>query len=87
VGASLEVADIVRRYGDRYRLDHPVSLIQRRVLRAIEQCSTFNPGFAGLPSTGALSGISSAGFPRPGRSRVPFEATISCCTSGIAACR
>jgi hypothetical protein len=30
------VADIVRRYGDRYRFDHPVSLAQRRVLKAIE---------------------------------------------------
>lgn len=40
MGASLEVADIVRRYGDRYRLEHPVSLAQRRVLKAIEQCRT-----------------------------------------------
>ena len=40
MGASLEVADIVRRYGDRYRLAHPVSLAQRRVMRAIEQCRT-----------------------------------------------
>jgi len=40
VGASLEVADIVRRYGDRYRLEHPVSLAQRRVMRAIEECRT-----------------------------------------------
>jgi Putative transposase/Transposase zinc-binding domain len=39
VGA-LEVADIVRRYGDRYRLEHPVSLAQRRVMRAIEECRT-----------------------------------------------
>jgi hypothetical protein len=40
VGTSLEVADIVRRYGDRYRLEHPVSLAQRRVMRAIEECRT-----------------------------------------------
>jgi hypothetical protein len=40
VGTSLEVADIVRRYGDHDRLEHPVSLAQRRVMRAIEECRT-----------------------------------------------
>lgn len=40
MGAALEVADIVRRYGDRYRLAHPVSLAQRRVMTAIAQCRT-----------------------------------------------
>jgi hypothetical protein len=40
VGASLEVADIIRRYGDRYRLARPVSLAQRRVMTAIAQCRT-----------------------------------------------
>ena len=41
MGASLEVAEIFRRYGDRYRLETgAVSLAQRRVMRAIEQCRT-----------------------------------------------
>jgi len=41
VGTSLEVADLIRRYGDRYRLETgSVSLAQRRVMRAIEQCRT-----------------------------------------------
>jgi hypothetical protein len=44
VGASLEVADIVRRYGDRYRLEHPVPLAQRRVMTAIGQCRTATLG-------------------------------------------
>ena len=39
--ASLEVADIFRRYGDRYRLEVPsLSLAQRRVMTAIEHCRT-----------------------------------------------
>lgn len=37
---SLDVAEIFRRYGDRYRLEAPVPLAQRRVMRAIEQCRT-----------------------------------------------
>ena len=40
MGAALEVADIIRRYRDRYRLAHPVSLAQRRVLTAIAHCRT-----------------------------------------------
>ena len=41
MGASLEVADIVRRYGDRYRLETgSVTLPQRRVMMAIERCRT-----------------------------------------------
>lgn len=35
-----ELADIVRRYGARYRAAHRLSRIQRRALRAIEQCRT-----------------------------------------------
>lgn len=39
---KLEVADIVRRYGDRYRAEHETSLssAQRRVMRAIAACRT-----------------------------------------------
>jgi hypothetical protein len=39
---KLEVADIVRRYGDRYRAEHEASLssAQRRVMRAIVACRT-----------------------------------------------
>src|SRR6266545_946624 len=38
---SLEVADIVRRFGDRYRLEAvSLSLPQRRVMTAIERCRT-----------------------------------------------
>src|SRR5687768_18178843 len=39
---KLEVADIVRRYGDRYRAEHETSLsnAQRRVMRAIASCRT-----------------------------------------------
>jgi hypothetical protein len=40
VGASLEVAEIFRRYGDRYRLETGVPVAQRRVMTAIEQCRT-----------------------------------------------
>jgi hypothetical protein len=41
VRASLEVAEIFRRHGDRYRLEAPsLSLAQRRVMTAIEQCRT-----------------------------------------------
>ena len=38
---SLEVADIVRRYGDRYRLEAgSLSHLQRRVILALVQCRT-----------------------------------------------
>ena len=37
---AYEVADIVRRYGAAYRETHVVSLLQQRVLRAIEVCRT-----------------------------------------------
>jgi len=39
---KLEVADIVRHYGDRYRAEHETSLssAQRRVMRAIAACRT-----------------------------------------------
>jgi hypothetical protein len=40
VGASLEVAEIFRRYGDHYRLEAAVPLAQQRVMTAIEQCRT-----------------------------------------------
>jgi hypothetical protein len=40
VGASLDVADIFRRYGDGNRLEHLVSLTPRRVMTAIERCRT-----------------------------------------------
>src|SRR3981081_3732365 len=39
---TLEVADVFRRYGDRYREQHAASLsiTQRRVMTAIETCRT-----------------------------------------------
>jgi hypothetical protein len=40
VGASLDVADIFRRYGDRDRLEAAVPLAPWRVMTAIEQCRT-----------------------------------------------
>ncbi len=40
MGASLEVAEIFRRYGARYRLETAVPLAHRRVMTAIEQCRT-----------------------------------------------
>jgi hypothetical protein len=36
----LEVADIFRQHGSSFRLTHPLSPEQRRVMRAIEQCRT-----------------------------------------------
>jgi hypothetical protein len=36
----VEVADIIRQHGSSFRLTHPLSPEQRRVLRAIEQCRT-----------------------------------------------
>ncbi|HLA09563.1 MAG TPA: IS91 family transposase [Pyrinomonadaceae bacterium] len=36
----LEVADIFRQYGNDFRLTHPLSPEQRRVMRAIERCRT-----------------------------------------------
>ena len=40
--AQLEVADVIARYGDAYRRDHPLSITgaQSRVLQAIELCRT-----------------------------------------------
>ncbi|MGH9876855.1 MAG: transposase zinc-binding domain-containing protein [Nitrososphaerales archaeon] len=35
-----EVADIFRRYGAAYRAKHKLSVLQHRVMRAIEQCRT-----------------------------------------------
>lgn len=37
---ALEVADIFRQHGSDFRLTHPLSPEQRRVMRAIEQCRT-----------------------------------------------
>ena len=37
---ALEVADIFRRFGPRYRRDHALSLEQLKVMRAIEACRT-----------------------------------------------
>jgi hypothetical protein len=38
--ASLEVADVFRRYGPAFRKAHRLSIAQRRVMRAIECCRT-----------------------------------------------
>ena len=40
--AQLELADVIARYGDAYRRDHPLSITgaQGRVLQAIEVCRT-----------------------------------------------
>jgi hypothetical protein len=40
VRPPLEVADIFRQHGSDFRLTHPLSPEQRRVMRAIEQCRT-----------------------------------------------
>jgi hypothetical protein len=40
VAASLDVAEVFRRYGDRYRLETAAPVAQRRVITAIEQCRT-----------------------------------------------
>ncbi len=41
MGATrLEVAEILRRYGDDYRETHALTYQQRRVMRAIELCRT-----------------------------------------------
>lgn len=37
---ALEMADIFRRHGASFRLTHPLSPEQRRVMRAVEQCRT-----------------------------------------------
>jgi hypothetical protein len=39
-----EVADIFREYGHAYRCDHPVSLLQRKVMFDIEDCRTARLG-------------------------------------------
>ena len=39
-GPTLELADIFRRHGDEFRQQHPLSLQQGRVMRAIEVCRT-----------------------------------------------
>ena len=38
--ASIELADIVRAYGDTYRQTHPLALVQQQALRAIATCRT-----------------------------------------------
>jgi hypothetical protein len=54
----LEVADIVRRYGEAYRHDHPVPLVHQRVLVAIERCRTAVLG-------GHLEACNRCGYQRP----------------------
>lgn len=41
---AIEVADIFRQYGEEYRLSHPLSPFQRRVMRNIETCRTASLG-------------------------------------------
>ena len=41
---ELELADVVRRYGQSYRRDHPMPLSHQRVLRDIEWCRTARLG-------------------------------------------
>jgi hypothetical protein len=41
---ALEMADIFRRHGASFRLTHPLSPEQRRVMRAVEQCRTLALG-------------------------------------------
>jgi hypothetical protein len=43
---ALELADIFRRHGPAYRQAHPMSLHQRRLMRAIENCRT--PALGGV---------------------------------------